>query len=108
VAQLDEALARLGPGAGEGLDDALRRTRGTVARAASRLAGRWRRSLEGADQVTGDRVERLQRVLWPHGEPQERVLGPLSFAARTGLEGLKREVFAALTPYAPTSKDVLL
>ncbi len=54
------------------------------------------------------RVDRLQRVLYPHGEPQERVLGVLSFAARTGLRGLKGAVFAALTPYDATVKDVAL
>ena len=108
VARLDEVLAQVEGPLPPDLARALQRTRGTIARAASRLAGRWARGLAGRDQVTAARVDRLQQVLFPHGEPQERVLGVASFAARVGLQGLKAAVLAAVTPYSAQVKDVSL
>jgi bacillithiol biosynthesis cysteine-adding enzyme BshC len=95
-AQLEAVLGGLAPPLSLDVVDAVERTRGTIARAASRLAGRYRRSLQRGDEVTRDRVDRLQHVLFPHGEPQERVVGPWSFAARVGLATLKAALFARL------------
>ncbi len=86
--------------AGVPLPDAVKRTQGTIARAASRFAGRYRRHLDTADAVRADRLARVQRVLEPNGEPQERVLGLPSFP---GLD-----VLPHVEPWNPALKDVTL
>ncbi len=91
-----------------GLADALKRTRGTIERAASRFASRYERFQLSKDQVEADRIKRIDAVLTPRGEPQERVLGLPSFACRSGLAAVKSAVFAALVPFDPEVKDVLL
>src|SRR5260370_35105813 len=55
-----------------GLLKAVGRTRETVARAASRLTGRYERSLRDRDRVAIDRLTRLQSLLFPESVPQER------------------------------------
>ncbi len=91
-----------------GLDDALKRTRGTIARAASRFALRYGRLQRARDHLEAQRLARLEAVLSPRGEPQERVLGLPSFAGKTGIAALKTAVFAALVPFDPEVKDVFL
>ncbi len=86
------------------LEAAQRRTRGTIARAASRFALRYARLLNERDEVS----QRVARVLSPRGEPQERVLGLPAFACTTGIEAVKAAVFAALVPFDPELKDVFL
>ncbi len=90
------------------IDDALKRTRGTIERAASRFAARYGRALRARDRVSAERTERIDAVLTPRGEPQERVLGLPSFACKSGLEAVKTAVFAALVPFDPEVKDVFL
>ncbi len=80
------------------LPDAVKRTKGTIARAASRLAGRYRRHLDTADAVRAERLAKVQRMLEPNGEPQERVLGLPSFP---GLD-----VLPHVDPWNPALKDV--
>ncbi|MBL8949432.1 MAG: bacillithiol biosynthesis BshC [Myxococcaceae bacterium] len=92
VKAADDALA------GVPLPDAVKRTRGTIARAASRLAGRYRRHLDGLDTVRADRQARLNAMLEPNGEPQERVLGLPSFP---GLD-----VLPHVDPWHASLKDV--
>ncbi len=82
------------------LEDAVKRTRGTMARAASRLAGRYAHQLRTRDATVLGRVERVQRSLFPHGEPQERVLGFPEFAARFGITGFTSMVRDALVPFS--------
>lgn len=86
--------------AGVPLPDAVKRTRETIARAASRFAGRYRRHLDGADTVLADRVTRLRELLMPGGEPQERVLGLPTFP---GLD-----ILPHVEPWSTTVKDVYL
>ncbi len=83
--QVDPALA-----------DALRRTRATIERAAERLAARWGRALAARDRDTAERVDRLQRALFPDGAPQERRLALPSFACRTGARAFVERVLAAI------------
>ncbi|MBK7863686.1 MAG: bacillithiol biosynthesis BshC [Archangiaceae bacterium] len=82
------------------LPDAVKRTRGTIARAASRVAGRYRRHLDTADTVLAERVTKLQASLFPHGEPQERVMGLPTFP---GLD-----VLPHVEPWSTQVKDVFL
>ena len=86
--------------------DAITRTRGTIDRALSRLAGRHARSLSRRDEVTMSRLERVQRVLFPHAEPQERVFGWPSFASRLGIEPFKDLVFTNLEPFAAEVREL--
>ncbi|MGV3619802.1 MAG: bacillithiol biosynthesis cysteine-adding enzyme BshC, partial [Archangium sp.] len=83
-----------------GVEDAVKRTRGTMARAASRLAGRYAHSLRTHDETVIDRVDRIQRSLFPHGEPQERVLGFPEFAAKFGIDAFRQMVLGALVPFS--------
>ncbi len=79
-----------------------------MARAASRLAGRYRRALLTTDTVTTDRVDRVQRALFPHAEPQERVLGMPPFAARVGIKAFKDLVLAKIDPWDPQQRELAL
>jgi len=108
VSATEQVLSQLETTESEDVKRALTRTRATISRAAGRLALRYRRSYEDGDRVTTERVDRLQRVLFPHGEPQERVLGLASFAAHAGIAELKRALFAALEPFGTAVKDVHL
>ncbi len=83
-----------------GVDDAVKRTRATFVRAAGRLAGRYAAAQRTRDDTVVSRVERLQRVLFPREQPQERVLGFPEFAARLGVEPLLRMVRDALVPFS--------
>jgi uncharacterized protein YllA (UPF0747 family) len=106
--QLVEAVSPILDSLPAELADAVKRTRGTIARAASRLSGRYARSLQIADQTLNERVSRLQAALFPHGEPQERVLGLPAFAARFGVKGFVSSVLAALEPFGGEVKELLL
>lgn len=83
----------------QGVDDAVHRTRATIARAASRLAGRATRAQLIADEVLTGRVDRLQRALFPHGQPQERVLGAPGFFASFGVRAFLERVDARIVPF---------
>ncbi|MDP3151836.1 MAG: bacillithiol biosynthesis cysteine-adding enzyme BshC [Archangium sp.] len=91
---------------GSDVEDAVKRTRKTIERAVSRLSGRYSRELQRGDQTLTDRLERLQRALYPHGEPQERVLGWPGFAARFGLAGFTSLVMAGLEPFSVPVKEL--
>lgn len=90
------------------LDDAMSRTRGTIHRAASRMTGRYRHLLDTTDSVLGGRVRRVHASLYPHDEPQERVLGLASFAARAGLQPLVKQVLAAVEVGSTAVKELML
>lgn len=90
------------------LTSAMTRTRGTIERAASRFALRYERVLASREQTAHERSKRVEAVLLPRGEPQERVLGLPTFACPMGLERVKTAVFAALVPFDPDLKDVFL
>jgi hypothetical protein len=86
-----EALrARLGhePGVGHGLSAAAKGLRSAAdahdAAHRSRLGG-----TDGAGRLSS-RVARAVELLRPRGQPQERVLSPLSLVARHGVDALRR------------------
>lgn len=86
----------------------IRRTRGTVERAVSRLVDRYARSRLEKNRVTMDRIDRLQVSLFPQGTPQERVYSLPYFACRYGIDELKRNVFESLDPFAGEIRDLQL
>ncbi len=104
--QLVEAVAPILDSLPPELSDAVKRTRETIARAASRLSGRYSRSLQITDQTLSERVTRLQAALFPHGEPQERVLGVPAFAARFGVGAFVSLVLSALEPFGGEVKEL--
>jgi uncharacterized protein YllA (UPF0747 family) len=106
IAAVDAQLSAV-PQSDAGVADAVKITRGTIARAASRLAGRYRRQLETAGAVAGQRAERVQKLLMPNGQPQERVLALPSFA-KLGLKKLKDAVLSNIDPWNPQLKELVL
>lgn len=88
------------------LGDAVELTRATVARAAARLKARWAFARGERDQVLGQRVGRVQTALFPLGQPQERVYGLPSMAARYGLAAFKAAAFARLSPFAGAVEEL--
>jgi bacillithiol biosynthesis cysteine-adding enzyme BshC len=82
------------------LDDAVKRTRATMARAASRLAGRYAAAQRTRDEVLVSQVKRLQSALFPHDEPQERVLGFPAFAAKSGIARFSSMVLESVVPFS--------
>ncbi len=100
-----EAVLREVPAKDEGLVDAVKRTRETIARAASRFAGRYRRSIDGADAVVGDRLRRAQAALFPNGEPQERVFC-FAQVATAGIRAFVDPLLAAIDPWTPGVKEL--
>lgn len=103
---VEPLLASVEAPAGSDLEDAVARTRKTIARAASRLAGRYARARLQRDDVLAARVERAQRALFPHGAPQERVLGLPGFAARQGVAGFVSCVLAHLEPFGTDVQEL--
>jgi bacillithiol biosynthesis cysteine-adding enzyme BshC len=106
LAAFDARVARVPSQEHHDVARALRRTRGTVERAAQRLAGRVARALRTRDEVARSRLERVRNVLLPHGEPQERVWSWPSVAARTGIDEFTHQLLGAITPFAPDLKTL--
>jgi bacillithiol biosynthesis cysteine-adding enzyme BshC len=102
--QLVEAAERALAAAPAELDDAVKRTRGTIARAASRFAGRLQRWQEMKDAVRLDRKRRLEAALSPSGEPQERVLSLASFPS--AIAELVPKLLANIDPWKPELKEL--
>ena len=92
--------------AGVDLGDALERTRGTIARAASRLSARYAQALRQRDETVVMRVDKVQRALFPNGEPQERVYGWPNFAARLGVREFKALVFQQMEAFGTDVKEL--
>jgi bacillithiol biosynthesis cysteine-adding enzyme BshC len=107
IEAVEPLLASVPVTPGSDVEDAVQRTRKTLSRAASRLAGRCARERLRADAVLTARVERLQRALYPNGEPQERVLGLAGFAARFGMANFTARVLSHVDPFEVTVKDLV-
>ncbi|WP_193364466.1 bacillithiol biosynthesis cysteine-adding enzyme BshC [Corallococcus macrosporus] len=88
------------------LQDAVRRTQGTVRVAVSRLTGRYRRALARRDATAAEQVDRLRTFLFPEDAPQERVLGLPYFACRVGARAFTQQVLDACVPFSGDSKDL--
>jgi bacillithiol biosynthesis cysteine-adding enzyme BshC len=112
VAGADAVLSKVGPlpadvsGRLTGLERAVSRTHRSIARAAQRFALRYGREQLTRDAVATARIDRLQRALFPGGQPQERVLGLAGFAARSGVQRFIELVVAAITPFGSEVKEL--
>ncbi|MEO8602679.1 MAG: bacillithiol biosynthesis cysteine-adding enzyme BshC [bacterium] len=93
----------LGPGIGSALD----KTRATVAAAVGKLTGKIEQARRHADADAVAAVQRVQQMLYPHGEPQERVYGFAYFAARYGETAFIDRVLAIAEPFDATPRDLL-
>ncbi|MEQ1507203.1 MAG: bacillithiol biosynthesis cysteine-adding enzyme BshC [Myxococcota bacterium] len=87
------------------LERAIAKTRATIARAAGRLAGRYRRIRASRDEVAVDRLDRLLARLRPDGQPQERVLGWPTFGARYG-DAFVDAILAAVVPFDGSEREL--
>nr|WP_255665446.1 bacillithiol biosynthesis cysteine-adding enzyme BshC [Myxococcus sp. AS-1-15] len=99
---LGESMLKLDPR----LLDALKRTRGTVRAAVSRLSARYGRALALRDEVTTERVDRLRAMLLPEGAPQERIHGMAYHACRFGTRAFTRQVLDACIPFSGDLQDL--
>jgi bacillithiol biosynthesis cysteine-adding enzyme BshC len=106
-ARLDGLAARA-PALDPQLVRAVERTRATVLRALGRLERRHARAQLERDATAAGRLDRLQRWLFPEGEPQERVHSLLHYAASVGPQPLVAAVLNALDPLHPQTRDLEL
>ncbi|MDX2168226.1 MAG: bacillithiol biosynthesis cysteine-adding enzyme BshC [Deltaproteobacteria bacterium] len=88
---LRDELARLGPGA----QRAAEKTRATVAGALRMLESRLSAQRAQADDEASAAWRRVQQWLYPNGQPQERVYGLATCAARFGEGAFVERVLAA-------------
>src|SRR4051812_24950133 len=77
---------------------AAQRTRVSIEVAVSRFAAQHLRAIAEEDRTVAERIDRVQAVLFPGGEPQERVHSLPFYAARYGVARLKQMVLAAIRP----------
>ncbi len=94
--------------AGEGIDEAIEKTRGTVARAVGKLGEKYDKARLHRDQSTVEEVRRLQAWIYPEGKPQERVYGVSYFAAKHGERAFIDRIVAAAEPFDAALKDIEL
>jgi len=94
--------------AGEGMDRAIEKTRGTVEHAVARLTEHYAKAARHRDHDRVDRVKRLVEWLVPHGKPQERVFGISYFAARHGERAFLEKVLEAADGASDRTVDLSL
>jgi bacillithiol biosynthesis cysteine-adding enzyme BshC len=85
---------------------AFNRTRATLERAVDRLTARYARTLALRDEAGGGALHRAQALLFPDGEPQERVFAFPSFAADSGARAFVTAIIAAVKPFDPAVQDL--
>ncbi len=68
------------------LDAAVTRARNAGLGALGALEKKIVRSVKRRNEITWDRIARVQCHLWPVGKPQDRILGPLQYLVRYGAE----------------------
>ncbi len=78
------------------LQASVRKTANSIAHNLDKFAARCQRTLLERDQVTKQRVERLQSFLFPQDTPQERYYALPYFACKYGMHALKQKVLAPL------------
>lgn len=105
LGSLADTLAELS-GREPGLADAAQRTQVSVERNIDRLLRRYQRLGNERDQVLCQRIDRLQRTLYPQSGPQERHYSLPYFLARYGLSAFKERVLASLRERDLTHTDV--
>jgi hypothetical protein len=104
---LAEGLAQTGPLAAQ-LESSAAKTREKIVSSAGKLAEKYAALLAHRDQARVEDVRRLQLLLQPNGEPQERFYGLPYFAARYGERALIERVLAAIEPFAAAHRDLTL
>jgi uncharacterized protein YllA (UPF0747 family) len=104
---LEEVAPLLAP-AGDGIEEAIEKTRGTVARAVGKLGEKVDRALSHRDAARVEDVRRLQAWLRPRGLPQERVFGISTFVARHGERVLVERIVEEAEPFDGTVRDLEL
>jgi bacillithiol synthase len=82
------------------------RTRATIERAVERLTARYARTLALRDGECAGALHRARGVLFPDGEPQERVFAFPSFAADAGASAFVAGILAAVKPFDPSVQDL--
>ncbi len=90
------------------LREPVQKARASFEHTVRRLCARYGAALLERDQVTVERVDRLQAFLTPGGAPQERVLAMPSFACRHGARAVCEKVLAATRPFEPALRDLEL
>jgi bacillithiol biosynthesis cysteine-adding enzyme BshC len=109
LAPFDAALGELQRGSGHlDIDGAVAKTRAAVETAVARLARKVERARQHRDQTLVDDVRRVKQLLFPNGAPQERVYGLSYFAGRYGERAFVERVLAAVDPFDPSPKDLVL
>jgi bacillithiol biosynthesis cysteine-adding enzyme BshC len=96
------AIAALDPS----LRDPVQKARASLERLSARLADQSALALTTRDRVAAERVDRLQRLLFPGGAPQERVYSLPWFAARSGARAVIERVLDAVVPFDPEPRDL--
>ncbi|HYH97958.1 MAG TPA: bacillithiol biosynthesis cysteine-adding enzyme BshC [Hyalangium sp.] len=102
LARLGKQMATLDPS----FSHAIERTEESVRVALSRLVAKYGRAVAQRDQVTVERLDRLQTYLAPDGAPQERIYGLPYYASRFGTRGFARLVLEACEPFSGSLKDL--
>lgn len=95
-------LRRLGPG----VQRAAAKTRGTIAGALRALASRMTAARALADPAAVAAWQRVQQWLFPDGQPQERVYGLVTCAARFGERAFLDRVLEAADPAQTAVRDL--
>jgi bacillithiol synthase len=90
------------------LEPQFKKTREKVHGSVAKLAEKYRGALLRRDQLRVQDVARLKLMLYPGGEPQERVYNLSYFAARYGERTLIEAVLAALEPFVAAAKELRL
>ena len=85
---------------------AFNRTRATLERAVDRLTARYARTLALRDEAGAGALHRAQALLFPDGEPQERVFAFPSFAADAGARAFVTGILGAVKPFDPAVQDL--
>src|SRR5262249_50373186 len=99
---LGDELVNLGPG----VQRAVEKTRGTVAAALHRLSGKINAARAHADYEAVGAWQHVQRWLFPNDQPQERVYGLATCAARFGERAFLERVLAMADPDATAVRDL--
>lgn len=104
---LAEGVAQVGPLASQ-LEAAVAKTREKVQMSAAKLAEKYAAALARHDHARLADVRRLQHMLQPQGQPQERFYGLPYFAARYGERALIERVLGAIDPFAGAQQELTL
>lgn len=104
-ATLRQVFDRLPPGLAS-LERAREKTLGTLSFAAGRFRNSYERALLLGDRSAREDVGRLKALLFPEGQPQERVFCVAAFAARFGERAFVERVLESIVPFDAEEKEL--